>query len=261
VDADCPVCYSYRRATVKHPVRRKGATPLKNTGEYAERGEYHKLLDPNWSYYPIYIRKLALVDGLISELAPDAKILDAGCGEGVLVEKYRSQNRDISGCDLNYESEFVDKMDILNMPYEDGRFDMVLFLDVIEHLSVMDQDTALAEMKRVLSQTGSLVISIPNLAHLASRSTFLFTGGLVRTADISKHPGDRPIAEYLDMINRAGLEITRRIPIKLTFPSLIDRIGNKFLGKTWNKILLWDKWNPNLCFLNLLVLRKRQGAL
>jgi SAM-dependent methyltransferase len=230
------------------------------SGEYAERGEYHKHLDPNWGYYPIYIRKMALVDGIIGELPPDAKILDAGCGEGVLVEKYRSLNRDISGCDLNYESEFVEKVDILSLPYEDDQFDLVLFLDVIEHLSVLDQEAALAELRRVLSKTGSLVISIPNLAHGASRGAFLFSGRLARTADISKHPGDRPIREYIDMLDRAGMEITRRVPLKLTFPSLVDRIGKKLLGETWDKIIYWDKWNPNLCFLNLLVLHKRPDS-
>jgi hypothetical protein len=219
------------------------------SGEYAERGEYHKHLDPNWSYYPIYVRKLALVDDIIGQLPPDAKILDAGCGEGVLVEKYRSQNCDISGFDLNYESEFVEKGDILNLPYKDHRFDLVLFLDVIEHMSVLDQDAALTELKRVMSNA--------NLAHGASRGAFFFKGRLVRTADISKHPGDRPIAEYLEMIDRAGMEITRRVPLKLTFPSLIDRVGKKFLGNAWDKFVFWDRWNPNLCFLNLLMVRKR----
>jgi len=177
------------------------------SGEYAERGEYHKHLDPNWGYYPIYVRKLALVDDIIGQLPPDAKILDAGCGEGVLVEKYRAEKRDIRGCDLSYESD----------------------------------------------------ISVPNLAHAASRSAFLFAGNLVRTAAIAKHPGDRPIGEYLDMIEHAGLELVRRVPLKLTFPSLIDRAGKKILGELWNRFIFWDKWNPNWCFLNLLVLRKRAG--
>lgn len=230
---------------------------MKMSGEYAERGEYHKHLDPDWSYYPIYIRKIAFVEKLLSGLPAGARILDAGCGEGVLVEKFRALDFDITGCDLNYESEFVQKADILAMPYPDNTFDAVLFLDVIEHLSVLDQETALLELKRILKDTGTLVISIPNLAHAASRLSFYFTGRLVRTATITKHPGDRPIAEYLDMVHKNGFKIVRRLPIKLTLPSLIDRVCKKLLPGLYEKVIYWRKWNPNLCFLNLLVLRPR----
>lgn len=227
------------------------------SGEYAERGEYHKHLDPNWSYYPIYLRKVALVDEIVYGLPSSSKILDAGCGEGVLVEKYHKKGRDIIGCDLNYESELVRKADILSMPFPDGAFDLVLFLDVIEHLPLSAQEGAMRELKRVLKQTGSLVLSIPNLAHLNSRWAFLFTGKLRRTAAIAKHPGDRPISEYLDLLKGCGFDVVRRVPIHLTLPSLLERAGKKLLPGPFDRIRFWPRWNPNLCFLNVLVVKNR----
>ena len=41
------------------------------------------------------------------------KILDVGCGEGVLVEKYRKEGYSIFGIDIDYSSEHVMKNDII----------------------------------------------------------------------------------------------------------------------------------------------------
>lgn len=228
------------------------------TGEYAERGEYHKHLDPNWSYYPIYIRKVAFIDEFLKNNVPaDFKILDAGCGEGVLVEKYRLQGKDITGLDLNVSNEFVNKGDILDMPFADESFDIVLFLDVIEHLNILDHPTSLAELKRVLKKSGKLIISIPNLAHKASRHRFYKTGELIRTANINKHPGDRPIKEYIDIIRVAGFNIENRIPVKLTLPPLREKFLKIVMRKKrFEKYIYSVNRNPDDCFLNIFVLGK-----
>ena len=52
--------------------------------EYSKKGDYHCKLDPNWSYTPSYLHKMIFVRQKIQDLRKDAKILDAGCGEGVL---------------------------------------------------------------------------------------------------------------------------------------------------------------------------------
>ena len=58
--------------------------------EYARAGDYHKHLDPNWSYTPTYLKKMSHVRDFIAGLPKDTPILDAGCGEGVLVEEFRA---------------------------------------------------------------------------------------------------------------------------------------------------------------------------
>ncbi len=225
--------------------------------EYSTRGEYHKHIDPNWSYYPIYIRKIEFVDSFIKNHMDKAKILDAGCGEGVLVEKYRKEGKDIIGIDINVSNDYVQKGDILGMPFGDESFDLVLCLDVIEHLSFSDQPEALSEIKRVMKKSGKLLISIPNLAHKASRWKFYKKGELIRTAKISKHPGDRPIKEYLCLIKEAGFFIEQRFPIKLTLPPFHEKVLKKLLGQDrYEKYIYSSKRNPDDCFLNLFVLEK-----
>ena len=132
---------------------------------YAKKGDYHRNLDPNWSYAPTYLIKMDLVRKVIETLPEDARILDAGCGEGVLVEEYSRKGRRFEGLDLNYESQFV------------------------------DQGTALKELIRILKPEGHLITSIPNIAHLNSRFRLMFKGNLDRADSELDHPGKDPITK------------------------------------------------------------------
>ncbi len=196
-------------------------TSVVRKGEYSRQGEFHRNLDPNWSYYPIYINKVEAIDGLLRKYGCNhGKILDAGCGEGVLVEKYAAQGWDITGVDKNYASEFVQEGSITEMPFADDRFDTLLCLDVLEHLYYNDQNKALPELHRVLKPGGTAIFSIPNLAHFTSRLKFLLRGKLLRTASIGHHPGDRPLLEYLELLDKYGFEVVERQGIFPTVPPI-----------------------------------------
>ena len=188
--------------------------------EYAERGDYHRHLDPNWSYTPTYLRKIAMVRHKITEKGKCSNILDAGCGEGMLVEEFRTQGYSIVGLDLNYESDHVRRGSVLAMPYEDRAFDLVLFLDVFEHLNFNDQPAALAEIHRVLGESGEVVVSVPNLAHWNSRFRMVLSGQLDRTDVDTNHIGERPYKENRDLLRKAGFMIVRTKGITLTVPIL-----------------------------------------
>src|SRR6185437_7959101 len=99
-------------------------------------------------------------------------------------------------------------------------FDRALCLDVLEHLAFEEQPRALVELFRVLKSGGELLVSVPNLAHLQSRVHFLLLGRLIRTASEYKHPGDRPVAEYLDLARRTGFVLVDRRGIFPTVPVL-----------------------------------------
>lgn len=188
--------------------------------EYAVRGDYHRDMDPNWHYTLTYLRKMSLVRRYLSALPADMSILDAGCGEGLLVEEYRAKGYRIQGIDLNYESDFVTHGDVLSMPYEDGSIDLVLMLDVFEHLQFADQPLALKEMARVLKPGGSLLLVIPNLAHFNARFRMLFRGRLDRTDIDTNHCGERPLQENLQLLREAGFDVQRQKGITLTVPWL-----------------------------------------
>jgi SAM-dependent methyltransferase len=226
------------------------------TGEYASRGDYHRIPDPDWDYYPTYIAKLEAVRAWLAALPRDTRVLDAGCGEGVLVDEFASTLA-IEGLDANYSSSRVRAGSVLSLPYDDGSFERALCLDVLEHLTYEQQSIALGELFRVLTPGGELLVSVPNLAHLQSRVHFLLTGRLIRTASEIKHPGDRPVDEYVRLAQRTGFVLTSRRGIFPTVPVL-----TRFIRRHPRRLQPVHRWLtrlipiPGWCFLNLLTLAK-----
>lgn len=207
---------------------------------YATLGDYHRELNLDWSYAPTYLSKMKIVQNRLDQLGQGNVILDAGCGEGILVEQYRQKGYQIEGVDLNYESDYVKVGDLRNLPYTDNEFDIVLLLDVFEHFEFKDQMKVLQEINRVLNPGGLLIATIPNLLHLNSRFLTFFGGKLDRADSELDHPGERPLYEYLQLLKASGFQVLRLKGITLTFPILI-----KFIRKFPRQL----SWLHN--FLNL----------
>lgn len=231
-------------------------TPVVRDGEYAARGDYHRQPDPDWDYYPTYLAKLEYVRRWLNALANDTRVLDAGCGEGVLVDEFADRLR-ITGLDVSYSSDRVTRGSLTALPYPNGEFDRALCLDVLEHLSFDEQPRALAELFRVLKPGGRLLVSVPNLAHLQSRVQFLLRGRLIRTASELKHPGDRPAGDYIAIATRAGFSLEERSGIFPTVPILTRIIRrNPRALVPLHRLLTRLLPVPGWCFLNLLTFRK-----
>jgi 2-polyprenyl-3-methyl-5-hydroxy-6-metoxy-1,4-benzoquinol methylase len=183
-----------------------------------------------------------------------ARILDAGCGEGVLVEAFRAKGFKIEGLDLNYESEYVRLGSVLEMPYEDGAFDAVLLLDVFEHLAYVDQPVGLAEIRRVLQTGGKLIASIPNLAHWNSRFRLALFGQLDRTDIETNHIGERPFAENRRLLQEAGFRIEEIKGVTLTVPVLYRRVICRRPARfRWLHDLLEPLAVPSLAMLSVFI--------
>ena len=97
----------------------------------------------------------------------DEKILEIGCGEGLMLRGLYDQNEihqvDISPSLIKKAQIYNPNAkvgDALDLPYEDNRFDVVLLVAVLEHLP--EPEVALAEAHRCLKAGGKLLILLPN---------------------------------------------------------------------------------------------------
>lgn len=230
---------------------------MKRSGEYAQRGDYHITPEKDWPYLPVYLEKMKLARSFLDACPKNDVIYDMGCGEGALVGEYRNKGYAITGMDANYSSEFVIQRSFLDSGLPDRSVDVLLNLDVIEHLTYPDQERAVAEFARILKPGGKALISVPNLAHFASRLSFLFIGKLIRTSTIDRHPGDRPAGEYLRLLQE-HFHIRRRKGLFPTFP-LISVLTLHFpsrivwLHRVYNRLFAL----PSLCFLNVFYLERK----
>jgi SAM-dependent methyltransferase len=110
----------------------------------------------------------------------DAAVLDLGCGAGDSVDLFRRLDPGGSWIGLDVEgsaevgartradAEFA-SFDGERVPFEDGRFDLVYCVQVLEH--VRRPGALLVEVARVLAPGGQLVGSTSQLEPFHSRST------------------------------------------------------------------------------------------
>jgi ubiquinone/menaquinone biosynthesis C-methylase UbiE len=109
------------------------------------------------------------------ELCKGKRTLDYGCGEGYGTAILAKNAYSVVGVDVDPEAIKHSKdlyADFSNatfqmlesslLPFPDGHFDFITCFEVIEH--VINQEEILSELSRVLSPTGTLLISTPNKA-------------------------------------------------------------------------------------------------
>jgi SAM-dependent methyltransferase len=140
------------------------------------------------------------------------RILDVGCGTGANLLML-SQYGDAEGVDVSEDAlAFCRERGLAKvklgaaeeLPYEDGTFDLVTALDVVEHI---DDDLAgLREMRRVLRPGGRVLLFVP---------TFMFLWGL--QDDVSNHRRRYRLPELQRLLEQAGFEVERTTYANITF--------------------------------------------
>jgi SAM-dependent methyltransferase len=120
-----------------------------------------------------------LYKNILTYLSKGDKILEIGSVPFIMIKRLKDKGYDISGVDIKYPCQELNvvKCDVEKepLPFEDNTFDVVLFIDVFEHLSI-NPFFALESAKRVLKEGGSLIVSTPNLLRLLNLYYLIFKG-------------------------------------------------------------------------------------
>lgn len=183
---------------------------------------------------PVDYYSTARVD--ILEMLPSRvnRVLEVGCGEGQTLELLKKTKRcgETIGFELmplaaNAASQRVDKVYCLNVeedvwPMEIEKFDLILLLDVLEHL--VDPWTFLEKLKsQYLAMNGKIIISLPNAQHfslvlplVAGQFNYVERGILDKT-----HLRFFTMKSAIDLMQSAGLAVeeTRRVSLDIRLNS------------------------------------------
>ncbi len=170
------------------------------------------------------------------------RILDIGCGPGFVARRCEQLGASVTGLDMQKPlpdtmSEFHKiKLETDPIPVDPFDYDMVLMLDIIEHLqnpeafltALRNQSTSL----RAGDKAPLIVLSTPNIAFIAVRLSLLlgrFNYAERGILDIT-HKRLFTKSSLVRMLRDCGYVIDRIIPIGVPFVPVIPGTGSRLLS-------------------------------
>ena len=101
------------------------------------------------------------------ETRKSPRVLDIGCGRGVLLQAFRAEGASVQGIERDEfpgRPEFVHIGAISDARFDDDKFDIVVIWHVLEHLT--DIDATFKRIADILAPDGLLVFAVPNFDSL-----------------------------------------------------------------------------------------------
>ena len=144
------------------------------------------------TYYDVYWRPFERPDQraprkvemlLRQHVYPGARCLDVGCGDGRAGTVVTGCGGAYIGVDISQRAVAAARGRALDarlikgadhLPFADNSFDVVLCLEVIEHVFLPDR--SIQEILRVLSPGGTLIVTTPNVAYWRRRLDLALLG-------------------------------------------------------------------------------------
>jgi len=167
------------------------------------------------------------------------KLLDVGFGYGFIEKGIPRDTFDLYGIEISHKAvKRIKKItkgnfkmgSILEVPFQNEFFDVVLALEVLEHISPHNTFKALGELKRVLKKQGMLLVSVPLNEELEEMyEKELNPNGHVRvyTPELIKTE-----------LKIVGFKIQKELPL-FAFKTFYE------LKKVLQKTLFRSRWRPN----------------
>ncbi len=141
------------------------------------------------------VEKGGRADVALKLLERGDRLLDIGCGDGILGYYAKNFYKEIHGIDVSEtalkiakERGIITKKVNMNeevLPFEADYFDAVTCLDVLEH--VFEPEDLINEFSRVLKKGGIVVISTPNIRYWHHLYDLTFRGIFPKTSSDEEH--------------------------------------------------------------------------
>ena len=172
---------------------------------------------------------------LFEQIPADAgQVLEIGCGAGVLGEHLKRSGKaaHVTGVELNplaaavarsrLDAVHIGDIETIALDHWASQFDTLVVADVLEHLR--DPWRALFRLRDCLKEGGTVIASIPNIAHYKIIKKLLFTDWRYEPGGILDHTHLRFFTRgsIEDLFRNAGFEILR-----------VERDGNQ---RWWSRL-------------------------
>ena len=193
---------------------------------------------------------------------PRDKVLEIGCDSGLFSLILKEKFKDIKHQAVEIDPERikmavsrgidVQKVDVEKekLPFGDNYFDIILFTEVMEHLS--NPLLTLSEIKRVVKPKGTVIISTPNTVGLFARYNHLFgcSPHHIPFLEINSRKGKYGVHRFTltlrqckDLLEKNGYKIEKIVFSRYNhqrrgiFVKIIERLS--LLKPTWADIMFF----------------------
>ena len=156
---------------------------------------------------------------LVGAHSVGGRLLDVGCGHGLLLDEARRRGYEVEGLELSRAAARyargtlglpVQELALEDASLDDERFDVVVLTDVLEHFD--DPAGALDRSTRLLATGGALVVATPDPSSLTAR-----LAGARWWGYLPAHTCLMPRVTLLELISALGLVVEHDTPLKRSF--------------------------------------------
>jgi len=198
----------------------------------------------------------------ILQIDKNASVLDLGCGTGAFLARLGEMGyTNLNGIDIALPEKLLDgisfkefDLDAKDMPYSDASLDLIVSVEVFEHIENMG--SLVREIARILSPSGVLIITTPNVHSIEARLRYLFLGKLKQFDEIGDPTHIYPIFmhPFTKILDRHALEVVDRWGYPLDGSSPTSRRSLRIIARLLKVIgFTASPTGDNLC----LVIRRK----
>ena len=176
-----------------------------------DRSFYKNYFEVEKDHWLMKVRRKIVFDALkkYGRNHKETRVLDFGCGSGYLMTRLAERGYQSFGLDISDEAvrfgrqqgvKNIEVIDAHKISFPDSYFNVVLLLDVIEHLE--DESWALKEVERILAPGGSVIIMVP---------AFQFLWGV--QDEVAHHYRRYTLPKLVKVVKEtSGLTVVRKSP-------------------------------------------------
>jgi 2-polyprenyl-3-methyl-5-hydroxy-6-metoxy-1,4-benzoquinol methylase len=178
------------------------------------------------------------------------RILDAGCGIGILTSVVAKSHQQNSVIGIDFSKILVRQAkirlknranvefivgDLGHLPFRRDAFDVIIFSEVLEHISIRNRKSVMQDLLHIISSQGKLFLTTPNGMYLPIsfwKIMHFFSKGRLRSS-ITTHIYDHPLfpQSLVKLLKSTGWKVDlfewaeHRIPFdKYNLPKNLPRI-------------------------------------